>query len=291
VAMALYDDDVEDLAVELITPPDDAAALKPAAERLGARLGTPLRDLSPRDHVGLVLVDGMSLGEERMMDCLGGLTDMKIVGGSAGDDLKFKETFVAARGQCSARGAVLAVLKPRRRFDILKTQSFRRGGRVLCATRVDEAARIVHEFDGRPAAAAYAEAIGCPLAALSSHFMSRPLGLVVDDEPYVRSPQRVVDDSVAFYCAVKTGMELEVLDATNIIEDTQRALAAKVTELGGLRGIVNFNCILRTLELEQRGLQTQYAELFRDYPTIGFSTYGEQYLGHINQTATMLLFS
>lgn len=53
--------------------------------------------------------------------------------------------------------------------------------------------------------------------------------------------------------------------------------------------LINFNCILRTLEMESKGLTQQYGELFTDIPTVGFSTYGEAYIGHVNQTATMLV--
>ena len=42
--------------------------------------------------------------------------------------------------------------------------------------------------------------------------------------------------------------------------------------------------------MEQKQATTAYGALFAEVPTVGFSTYGEQYIGHINQTATMLLF-
>lgn len=84
-------------------------------------------------------------------------------------------------------------------------------------------------------------------------------------------------------------MELDVLQSTDIVRDTKQALDAKRREMGGLSGILNFNCILRTLELESRGQAEAYGRLFSEVPTVGFSTYGEEYLGHINQTATMLV--
>lgn len=59
---------------------------------------------------------------------------------------------------------------------------------------------------------------------------------------------------------------------------------------GPISGIVNFHCILRTLDLERQGQTEAYGRIFADIPTIGFSTYGEEYVGHINQTSTMLLF-
>ncbi len=81
-----------------------------------------------------------------------------------------------------------------------------------------------------------------------------------------------------------------MLESTNIVEDTKNAIKDKTKEMGGISGIINFHCILRTLELEQKNQTNNYGKIFSDVPTIGFSTYGEEYLGHINQTSTMLVF-
>jgi hypothetical protein len=85
-------------------------------------------------------------------------------------------------------------------------------------------------------------------------------------------------------------MELSLLESTDIIKSTKKSLDDAKKELGNISGIVNFNCILRTLEMEQKGLCDAYGKLFADVPTVGFSTYGEEYIGHINQTATMIVF-
>jgi len=109
------------------------------------------------------------------------------------------------------------------------------------------------------------------------------------DEPFVRSPQQVVGEAVKFYCAIGEGAELEILRSTDIVEETRAALERKRKMLGGISGVVNFNCILRTLELRRNGQEQAYGQLFTEVPTVGFSTYGEEYLGHVNQTATMLV--
>ncbi|HEX9024528.1 MAG TPA: FIST C-terminal domain-containing protein, partial [Geobacteraceae bacterium] len=148
----------------------------------------------------------------------------------------------------------------------------------------------IMEFNHKPAAVAYAEALGTSVADAPNHFMHNPLGLVYEGEPFVRSPQQIKGDSMKFYCGVKEGIELNLLESTDILADTKEALEMARSELGGISGVINFNCILRTLELQQKGLTKEYGELFRDIPAIGFSTYGEQYIGHMNQTATMLVF-
>ena len=280
VAMALGPDVVAEVAVEVLEGLRAGADRVPAAfEGFGRRLGVPMRKLDPSRHVGLVLVDGLSGAEERVMDSIGSRTDVLFVGGAAGDGLAFRATHVFAGGRAIPDAAVLAVLRLERGFSILKTQSFATTGKRLVATEVDEASRTVHAFDGRPAAQAYAAALGVAPEALPALFARHPLGLMAGDEPFVRSPQRVVGEAVKFYCAIAEGAELE----------TRLALERKRRMLGGISGLVNFNCILRTLELQKNGQTAAYGALFADVPTVGFSTYGEEYLGHVNQTATMLV--
>lgn len=252
--------------------------------------GKSMAEMDPKQYVGIVLIDGLSGKEELIIDRIGDLTNVNFIGGSAGDDLKFVATHVYANGRSYSNAAVLAMLEPVGEFDFIKTQSFCPSEQTLLVTKANEAGREVLEFNGRPAAVAYAEALGTTVGDAPNRFMHNPVGLVFEGEPFVRSPQQIKGDAMVFYCSVKEGMELKVLESTDIIADTRMALATAQTNLGHVSGIINFNCILRTLELGQKGLSQSYGELFNHVPTIGFSTYGEQFIGHINQTATMLVF-
>jgi hypothetical protein len=249
----------------------------------------PLAAMDPEKYLGIVLVD-LSNAEERLMDRIGDLTNVSFVGGSAGDDLNFAATHVYANGRSYTNAAVLAVVEPGCGFSLIKTQSFVPLPPRLRVTKVNEATREILEFDHQPAAAAYAAAVGTTVADAPRYFMTNPLGIVFDGEPYVLSPQRINGESMHFCCSVKEGMELQLLASTDIIADTRKALEGVRAEQGAISGIINFNCILRTLELRQKGLEEAYGALFADVPTIGFSTYGEQFIGHMNQTAMMIAF-
>ena len=224
------------------------------------------------------------------MEMLGDATDVFFVGGSAGDDLKFQSTHVSENGRSHSDAAVLVLLRLKRGFEIVKTQSFRSTGKVLLATKVDESRRQVIEFDHKPALDAYAEALGLTAAEAPKRFFHNPLGLMIAGEPFVRSPQHVEGGSIVFYCQIKEQMELELLEATDIVADTTQAIAAKKAAGNGIQGIIDFQCILRTLQLRDEHRCEQYGQIYRDIPMIGFSTYGEAYLGHVNQTSTILIF-
>lgn len=70
----------------------------------------------------------------------------------------------------------------------------------------------------------------------------------------------------------------------------RRRWAGGSRDRGAARGIVDFHRILRTLELRNAGRTEAYGKLFERVPMVGFSTYGEAWVGHINQTSTMLVF-
>ncbi|HUJ96001.1 MAG TPA: FIST N-terminal domain-containing protein [Terriglobales bacterium] len=290
VAMFFPADVVEEAAAVVVENLRSEMRVKEAFAEFERHFQSPLSSLDLTRHVGLVLVDGLSGAEERLMEKIGDCSDILFVGGAAGDDLKFWKTWVCVGGKAYPDAALLVLLRLKNGFEILKTQSFLGTGQYLIATEVDEAHRKVVQFDCRPAVHAYADAIGVPAQEVSTHFMRRPMALMVNGEPFVRSPQRVEGQSIVFYCQIKQGMQLEVLTSTDIVADTRAALAERKSAMGRIAGLIDFHCILRTLELRNEKRCDEYGAIFSDLPAIGFSTYGEEYLGHMNQTSTMILF-
>jgi hypothetical protein len=290
VAMAFNQKVISDVAVEVIENLKQGIDVKKAAASFEGHFKEPLSAMSIRKYIGIILIDGLSFSEEKLMDKVGNLTNVIFIGGSASDDLKFSATHVFANGKAYSNAAVLALAKPGVAFDFIKTQSFCTLPKKLVATKVNEAERTVIEFNNKPAATAYAEAIGSSVADATKRFMHNPVGLMMENEPYVRSPQRIDNGGMVFYCNIKEGMELSVLESTDIVRDTRQAVEKKAKELGTISGIINFQCILRTLELEQKNQTEEYGRIFSEIPTVGFSTYGEDFIGHVNQTSTMLFF-
>jgi hypothetical protein len=289
-AMSLDSETVEDASAVVVENLRSGIDLRAAFEKFENHFQSAASTWDVAKYVGLVLIDGLSGAEERFLEKLGDTTDVFFVGGSAGDDLRFEATEVCAGGKASTDSAVLVLLRLRRDFTIVKTQSFRQFGKSLTATAVDEARRTVIEFDYRPAIEAYAEALGVLQDEAVSHFSRHPLGLMVEGEPFVRSPQKAHGGSIVFYCQIKQGMELEVLEATDIVADTRRAIEKEKAGPHPIAGLIDFQCILRTLQLRNENRCDQYGAIFAGIPNVGFSTYGEAYLGHLNQTSTMLLF-
>jgi hypothetical protein len=55
--------------------------------------------------------------------------------------------------------------------------------------------------------------------------------------------------------------------------------------------ILGFDCYLRKLEIEHKGLQDEASDRLRRHRVVGFNTYGEQHLGvHVNQTFVGIAF-
>jgi hypothetical protein len=271
-----------------------AAGVRRAVAALEARLGAPLRTLDPSRHVGVVLVDGLHGHEEEVNRALGNAAPLlSFVGGSAGDNLAFRETRVFDGAGQSAEGVVLLLLELARPHAVMKTCSFAPTAARFTITRADVAARTVYEVDGRPVLAAYAEALGTTPERLDAAlFMKHPVGLMMDGEPWIRSPQQALfDGGLKFYCEIQEGMEVTVMRSTDLVADTAAAVRRAAASLGGpARGALLFNCILRRLELDAERSHARFLGAFAGIPAAGFHTYGESWLGHMNQTCAGILF-
>jgi hypothetical protein len=274
--------------VEVASFDEDKARIE--SDRLLAELQVSREDADPQKQFCLVFIDGLSCKEEAvsalMADALEGLP---LLGGSAGDDLKFKKTHVYHGGKAWAGAAVFAMADSSTPFEVIKHQHYTTTPKSLVITKADVATRRVFEMDGHRAIDAYARALGMETAEVTGDvtFMN-PVTFVCNSEIYVRSIQRVEPDgSIIFYCGIEEGMVLSVGGH----EDMESALARDITGLASRLQkpdlFIACNCILRALEAEKLQQHAALGGVLHKYAknVIGFDTYGEQLSGlHINQT-------
>jgi hypothetical protein len=285
-----------------------AAGLRGGALKAEPLLIAPLSDLqaqaavaadavqaavADRNHdqfFGLLLVDGLSMHEEYLADALYRMTgNIPLIGGSAGDNLRFEQTHVYHDGQFLSDAAVLTLFESTGPFVAFKLQHFVASDCELVVTDADPGKRLIRELNGEPAALAYAEAIGVAVEALDPTVFSRhPLLLRIAGEPYVRSIQQVnADLSLTCYCAVDEAMVVSVGEAVDVMQTLERGFSEMRAIVADPVLVIGCDCILRRVQFEQTGLQDQVGAFMGAQRVFGFSTYGEQFNGlHVNQTFT-----
>jgi len=171
-AMGFSREAIEGVCVQVVEDISGSMDVEKAFTAFERHFGVSMHDMDTSRHVGIVLVDGLCGKEEKLIDQIGDLTMVNFIGGLAGDNLKFRETYVYADGKSYTNAAVLALVQPLLPFMCLKTQSFLPMSKRLVATSANEASREVISFDGKPAAQAYAEALGVSLGDGSKHFIN-----------------------------------------------------------------------------------------------------------------------
>lgn len=247
----------------------------------------------PSEHrFALHFIDGMSQSEEMtahwMQRALG---DWPLVGGSAGDDLRFQKPQVFFEGAFHTSAAVLVLVETACPIHVFKTQHFVPGEKPMVVTAAEPETRTVKEINGLPAHEAYSHAIGVPVSALNAAlFAEYPVMVKLDGVDYVRSIRSVnADGSLAFYCAIERGLVLRIGRSLKMLENLQSTLANIQTAIGTPMLTLAFDCIFRRIEIQSQGIMPQMNTMIAPMHMFGFSTFGEQWMGvHINQSLTGL---
>ena len=254
----------------------------------------PLPEETSESLFALTLLDGLCQCEEQILAALQyELADVPLVGGSSGDDLALRNTFVFQDGLVLREAGLLLLVHSSLPFRVFKSDHFEPTAKRMVVTACDPNARIVTELDANPAGVTFAEAIGIDPAALGSmSFASHPLLVRVGGDYYCRSIQKMNSDgSLSFYCAIDTGVVLTVAQTKDMVLSLEQALVDLDKELGGIDCVIGFDCVHRRLEAESRQDLEQISTLFRRFRVVGFSTYGEQYKAmHLNYTFTGIAF-
>lgn len=238
----------------------------------------------------LLLVDGLSRKEEQVASALqSGLGKVRLFGGSAGDDQEYERSFVFCGGEFRSDAAVLALVTTELPFRIFMLQHFLRSEERFVVTGADPSRRTVLEINGLPAAPEYARLVGLPVEALDSEaFAAFPVLVLINGTEYVRSIQRInADRSITFYSAIEEGLVLRVARGRDILASLEEKIDELGAEIGPLQVLIACDCVLRKLEIAEKGLKPAVEALMVRSAAVGFNTYGEQIDGiHVNQTLT-----
>ena len=242
----------------------------------------------------LLLIDGLAGVEEPVLSAIAReLGNIALVGGSAGDDLRFREAAIFHEGTFRSGSAALALVHTCRRFEVFKTQHITSMDKKMVITEADPVRRVVTEINAEPASVEYSRLFGVDGQTLHPMLLAtHPLVVRVGGDDYVRSIRSVNEDnSLTFYCAIDEGIVLSAANANDIVSNLNVLFERIAANIGKPSAVLGFDCIFRKLELQQRRLQANASRILAENNVIGFSTYGEQFRSmHLNQTFSGVAF-
>jgi hypothetical protein len=263
---------------------------KGIVEGLRARLDSKAASADADDTFAFLLIDGLCMCEEIVVSSLySALGRIPLFGASSGGDLDFRESYIYHDGGFRTDAAILTLIRTRHPFKLFTTDHFVNSDTKMVVTEADPAARVVTEINAEPAGLEYARLVGLEVDRLTPMiFASHPVVVKVGGRYYTRSIQKVNEDgSLTFFCAIDKGVVLTVAKATDILENLSECLGQVGHEIGPLQLVIGCDCVLRTLELEQRQMKSAASRILGEYNVVGFATFGEEFGAmHVNQTFT-----
>ena len=264
--------------------------IEEAARKVGIALG---QNGANRDCFALTFINGLGNSEESTLalhNAVIGDRDFVIAGGSAGDDLKFNQTYVSYNGEVVSRGAAVLFIKTQKRFVIKSENIFAPSGKRLRISDVDIESRTIKTINGQSPRKMYARTLGITEAEAENAALQHPMGRAYGDDVFISSIANFNrDGSIGMYCRVLPNSELELMNPLDPIEIAEKTGAAFTKEISRPGCVLLVNCILRTIGFEQQHLTSRVAEVWKKYFPFfcGFSSYGEQ-MDRLNFNQTLL---
>ncbi|MFV0279090.1 MAG: FIST signal transduction protein, partial [Parahaliea sp.] len=117
----------------------------------------------------LSLLDGMSIREELVLQAINeALGGIPLLGGSAGDNLHFRDTYIYCNGHFHENSAVLILVNTLCPFQVVSSHHLEGTDGKLVVTDADPLHRLAREFNAEPAALEYCRVMGLTLAELNA---------------------------------------------------------------------------------------------------------------------------
>ncbi|MCK4420699.1 FIST C-terminal domain-containing protein [candidate division WOR-3 bacterium] len=244
---------------------------------------------------------------------------IKLIGGCAGDDMRFEKTFVFSNDIVATNAASMCLLASRMPLFTAVKHGHTPMSKPLRVTKAKS--NVVYEIDGRSAWEVWkeetAEAVkkrGIDIEKLDKSSLielvlgNYELGLPSEKEGEykIRLPLNINDDgSLSFSCGIAEGSVFRIMDGSDTNNQINAAgeavrIARHSAENEGFldfTGLLVFECGVRLMLLGDEFYKSveQYKKALPDIPILGFETYGEirmepgQFSGFHNTTSVILL--
>lgn len=241
----------------------------------------------------LLLVDGLSIMEDQLAARLSaGLGSAPLIGGSAGDGTRFRETLVIAGDRPLGDAAVVSLVRGDCPVRVFSVDHLEPTERRMVVTEADPVRRIVRRINAEPAAREYARLLGKDPGQLTAFtFAAHPLVVRMGPRRHVRAIQQVSPNGdLIFFAAIDEGVVLTLAEPGDMAAHLSAELA-RLSETARPAAILAFDCLLRRLEAQEKQMTGAVSEVLRRHGVVGFSTYGEQRGPiHVNHTMTGVAF-
>ena len=265
----------------------------------------------------IMLIDGLARkGEESVLSALMALSpNVKFSGGAAGDDLKFKETYVFSNEKIATDAVVAALLTSKIPVAIGVKHGHSPISPPLTVTKAEGC--TVYEIDGKPAFDVWkhytrenAKQLGIDVdkmgvtEAIQNFFTRYEAGLLTGGTDYkIRwlGGTTTTEGPITFLCATPEGTVLRVMESPKQAQISSARKAAEIALSSSqgveLAGAIIFDCVCRAIILgnEFSKAVAGITDVLSGIPLVGFETYGEiameigQLSGFHNTTTVVLL--
>jgi hypothetical protein len=265
-----------------------SGAIRGRLDEVGQTLVRAARDQAGRSrHAAVVLLaDCLSGDLQQLFHGAYRITGPRvpIVGGAAGDELKFVRTFVFHDGEAIESGAVALWIAGDEPFEVITRHGWEPIGVPLLVTRA-EGVDII-ELDGRPAVTVYEEQLGLAPGELSAEAfwgtsVHHPLGLMQSDGSFIIRAARAKSPSGALRiqgCVPPEGGAVQVMASTpDKLIDVTDEVGAIVGRRADLGALLSFSCAARGMLLGGRIAEEpqRLQKAAGDVPSFGIYCCGE----------------
>lgn len=255
---------------------------------VGQSIARRARDAAGRSpHAAVILLaDALSGDLQQLFHGVYRVTGPRvpIVGGAAGDELKFIRTLVFHDGDVVEQGAVALWIAGDEPFEVITRHGWEPIGVPLLVTRAEGV--DIMELDGRPAATVYEEQLGLEPGRLGldtfwGTSVHHPLGLMQSDGSFIIRVARAKSPSGWLRiqgCVPPAGSAVQVMASTGdkllAVADEVGAIARHRAEPGAL---ISFSCAARAMLLGARigDEPVRLQKAAGDVPSFGIYCCGE----------------